>query len=273
MRFQLKLTCEPPQYLPFNYQYPLSAWIYKTFNEGDPEFAQWLHSQGYTDGTHHYKLFTFSWLKIPKVRPMPEQQCLAVDSDQISFVFSLPMETAAETFIKGLFQQQVCEIGAGSLRASFRVQQVEKLPDPELGTSAAFRCLSPIVVSKAQHENGKLKAKYLSPEDEGYQKQLINNLIQRYQTAVQYQYQASAPEYELLDGPDSQSFDFQLLSKPRSKLVTIKENTAKATKLKGYQFNFQLTAPQALFQFAYAAGIGEKGSLGFGCIEPTTKPR
>jgi CRISPR-associated endoribonuclease Cas6 len=91
------------------------------------------------------------------------------------------------------------------------VQQVEKLPVPALGNTASFRCLSPIVVSRAQPENGKLKAKYLSPEDEGYQRQLFNNLIRRYQTAVQYQYQASAPAYELLDGPDSESFDFQLL--------------------------------------------------------------
>ena len=266
MRFQLTLTCEPPQYLPFNYQYPLSAWIYKTFNEGDPAFAEWLHSQGYTNGNHHYKLFTFSWLQIPKVRPMPEQQCLAIDSDTVSFVFSLPMEDAAETFIKGLFQRQLCDIGVGSLRARFRVQQVEKLPAPEFGSAASFRCLSPIVLSRPHTEHGKLKAKYLSPEDEGYQQQLINNLIQRYQTAVKYQYQANAPDYELLNDPNNHDFAFELLSKPRSKLVTVKEKTAKATKLKGYQFHFRLTAPRALLQFAYDAGIGEKGSLGFGCV-------
>lgn len=46
--------------IPINYQYPLSAAIYKILQKGDSEYAQFLHEEGYGKG---YKFFTFSDLK------------------------------------------------------------------------------------------------------------------------------------------------------------------------------------------------------------------
>ena len=45
MRFKLAIKFEGkiPVILPVNYQYPLSAWIYKTIHNGNNEFAAWLH--------------------------------------------------------------------------------------------------------------------------------------------------------------------------------------------------------------------------------------
>ena len=48
--------------IPVNYQYEFSAWIYKTLNFGNAEFARWLHDQGYVNGNKRFKLFTFSRL-------------------------------------------------------------------------------------------------------------------------------------------------------------------------------------------------------------------
>lgn len=273
MRFLLTLTCQPPQQLPLNYQYPLSAWIYKTFNEGDPAFAEWLHTQGYTNGKHHYKMFTFSWLDIPKVKLDKQQQCLVINSHEVYLTFSLPMEDAAETFIKGLFQDRECWLGDRNVRADFQVSSVEKLPEPELGTEASFRCLSPICLSAPKEKNDKLYAQYLSPEDDGYTDQLFNNLIHRYQTACQYQEEERPPRFwkpwrpEAADEEAEAPFDFQLLNKPKSKLVTVKAGTNYETKVRGYQFDFKLKAPAELLRFGYEAGFGEKGSLGFGCVE------
>jgi len=262
--------------IPLNYQYPLSAWIYKTFNQGDPEFAEWLHRQGYTDGKHQYKLFTFSWLDIPKVKMTKNKDALVIQSPDVFLTFSLPMETATETFIKGLFSNQVCSIGDRQHKAEFEVSSVEKLPEPELGNQATFSCLSPICISQPQNKNGKMIPRYLSPEDEGYAELFFNNLIYRFQIANHYESEKGTQEnlYDYANGSASEEekhvntdFDFQLLSNPKSKLVTVKQGTSQETKIRGYQFDFNIRAPEPLLKFGYDAGFGEKGSLGFGCAE------
>lgn len=49
---QFKLTIEPTglqRTIPINYQYEVSAWIYKTIRFGNGGFGEWLHSQGYME--------------------------------------------------------------------------------------------------------------------------------------------------------------------------------------------------------------------------------
>jgi CRISPR-associated endoribonuclease Cas6 len=41
---------------------------------------------------------------------------------------------------------------------------------------------------------------------------------------------------------DEAPFDFQLLNKPKSKLVTVKAGTPQETKIRGYLFAFKLKA-------------------------------
>lgn len=45
MRFKLHLELlnSKENILPLNYQYELSAWVYKVLNHGNPEFSGWLH--------------------------------------------------------------------------------------------------------------------------------------------------------------------------------------------------------------------------------------
>lgn len=62
MRFQLILTAKDGGgKLPINYQYPLSAAIYRILSKGDREYARFLHEEGYGKG---YKFFTFSDLRL-----------------------------------------------------------------------------------------------------------------------------------------------------------------------------------------------------------------
>ncbi len=64
MRIQLTLKAlEKSPTIPTNYQYPLSAAIYKILNQAEPQFAELLHSKGYPTGhNQRFKYFTFSKL-------------------------------------------------------------------------------------------------------------------------------------------------------------------------------------------------------------------
>ena len=41
----LSLTDRNRNVLPINYQYELSAWIYRVIHQSNPVFAEWLHNR------------------------------------------------------------------------------------------------------------------------------------------------------------------------------------------------------------------------------------
>jgi CRISPR-associated endoribonuclease Cas6 len=68
MQLQLTLTINQPNAcLPFNYQYPLSAAIYKIIERADETYAAFLHNEGYQHGGKTFKLFTFGSITTPFV--------------------------------------------------------------------------------------------------------------------------------------------------------------------------------------------------------------
>jgi CRISPR-associated endoribonuclease Cas6 len=61
MRFKLTLyTRQIQPQLTLNYQYPLSAAVYKIIERSDAAFSELLHNTGYGKGHKSFKLFTFS---------------------------------------------------------------------------------------------------------------------------------------------------------------------------------------------------------------------
>ena len=276
MRFKLTLSSSGAQCIPINYQYPLSAWIYKVFDQADPDFANWLHEFGYTfNGNRRYKLFTFSNIITPNVRV--ERDRLHVASLENHFYISFRMEDAGANFIKGLFLNRELTIADRHSKGKFLINSVERLPDPDFGTTdglvrARFRCLSPIIISNGGSiKNNKQYAQYLAPDDEDYKGLFFENLVRRYATARQKivaMEASSEGEEALVDLPfQTQDMQLDVLSKPHSRLQTIKAFTPAETKVRGYLYRFRLTAPAELLEFGWHAGFGEKGSLGFGCGE------
>jgi CRISPR-associated endoribonuclease Cas6 len=68
MRFKLHMQLAGNrQILPLNYQYPISAWIYRVMANADNEFTRALHESGYKiENGKSFKLFTFSKLSFPR---------------------------------------------------------------------------------------------------------------------------------------------------------------------------------------------------------------
>jgi CRISPR-associated endoribonuclease Cas6 len=58
-----------------------------------------------------------------------------------------------------------------------------------------------------------------------------------------------------------------LIGIPRSKLITIKQDTLEQSKIRGYLFDFELTALPEIHHLILSCGAGEKNSLGFGWVE------
>lgn len=269
MRFKLTIENSPRNnnILPLNYQYELSAWIYKILNHGNEEFAEWLHQKGYTNDYKNFKLFTFSNLLIPKYQIKGDRMKIESRINELIVSF-YPIESL-EYFITGLFNNQQFTIGDKKSKAAFTVNYVEKLPEPEFQNTMEFKALSPILISYKNTENQKY-AEYKHPEDNNYGELLMKNLAEKHNAFY-------ASEANSFGDPNSEKvksleacnldYEFHTQSKPKSRLITIKSGTKQESKLRGYLYRFRLKAPKELLRLGYYAGFGEKNSLGFGCGE------
>jgi len=170
------------------------------------------------------------------------------------------MSEAAEKFIIGLFNNQEAYIGDQFNGLELTVSQVERLPDPEISETMLYRAVSPVVVSRLREADQ--YAQYLSPEDPEYTGLLRDHFMNKYQ---------HVPHAEPL--PEAFEFEFRLMSDPRSKLVTMKPYTPQQSKIRGYVYDFELTAPIEIHHLLLAAGMAEKGSMGFGWCEKINNNR
>lgn len=265
MRFQFTLSLQGKRrFLPLNYQYELSSWIYKRIAAADGSYANFLHQQGYGVGHRRFKLFCFSPLQLQPYRIHREQGVFELLGQEIQLQFGFLAEQAAEAFIKGVFMNQHLGLGNRINQIDMEVGRVEALPEPYFQKSMCYRALSPVVVSR--HVEGKQYAQYLHPADEGYADALLNNLVNKWAG-----YQSSKVLTGAGKGLDDRKEDalaFRLLSlEPKSKMITIKALSNQETKVRGYLYDFELQAPLELHRLLYAAGFGEKGSMGFGWVE------
>lgn len=255
MRFKITLNRTGRQrMLPMDYQYYLSAWIYKVIAKADAEFSDFLHSEGYTSGYKQFKLFGYSPLNLGKPKLWKEKSLFEIHTGQLSLSVSFHLAEAAEKFIIGLFNNQQVYIGDQFNGLDLAVTQVERLPEPKIAATMSYRAVSPVVIS-LKGENSKY-AQYLSPADTGYDELIRKNLLTKY---------SSVPNVTPL--PDNPDFRFTLKSDARSKLATVKPYTPEQSKVRGFVFGFELTCPPEIHQLVLAAGIGEKNSTGFGWIE------
>ncbi len=255
MRFKIIFSRTGKQrMLPMDYQYYLSAWIYKVIGKADREFSDFLHSEGYSDGHRRFKLFNYSPLDFGKPVLWKEKSLFEITNDRLTLKVSFLMSDAAEKFIIGLFNNQEAYIGDQFNGLELTVSQVERLPDPEIRETMLYRAVSPVVVSRLSE--GEQYAQYLSPEEPDYFDLLRNHSVTKYGTV---------PHAEPL--PERFEFNFRLMSAPRSKLVTMKPYTSQQSKIRGYVYDFELTAPVEIHRLLLAAGMAEKGSMGFGWCE------
>lgn len=259
MRLKLTLqTLHKPTFLPFNYQYPLSAAIYKIIKLADEEFATFLHNEGYSNGYKNFKLFTFSDIKTSFKRNGDRMQ---MDNEHAELIVCFYISEAAENFIKGLFLNQQLQIADRKSKTTFQVIRVAALPG-NIGKSpvTVLQPISPLVVGR-KNERGIYD--FRSPEDEDFAECLLYNWLEKWAVV------SKADSNSLQDLKDKIKIKVSFFKyPPQSRLVTIKAGTDAETKIRGFtKFKMEVVAPDELMQLALDAGLGLYNAQGMGCVE------
>lgn len=257
MRIRLTLVPQVNQAkIPINYQYPLSAAIYKILSRASPEYAAFLHDRGYAAPSGRLmKLFTFSKLWIPGVRKVGPFLVAGRNPWQLQ-IGSPMLEEFVQSFVLGLFESSEIILAGRGVQTRLHIEQVEALPMPEFQIRQRFKCLSPIVVSTMRERDGRLQPYYYRPDDDELSAALYSNLLQKYEAIHQSSPKESGVTF-LLESQD----------RPKSKLITIKEGTPEETRIKAFETYFTLEGSPELMQVAWECGLGEHNSQGFGMIE------
>lgn len=254
MRFKLTLQLLPNikgREIPINYQYELSSAIYRILSSSDAQYANWLHDNGFRTENKIFKLFTFSRLIAPYGIDKEKARWI-LKSNKIEWYITFLPEKSTQEFIQGVFKNQQFEISDSISGAAFVIREVQLLSDLNPKSEIVFETLSPICIS---HRNELGRTDYLSPSHPSYEQGVLSGLLARYKAFTGNEFKGEA------------FCKIQLLSEPRSSLITIKKGTHAETKVRGYSYRFRLGLPEELMHLAYNCGIGEKGSQGFGMIK------
>lgn len=262
MRLEITLKPQTRKFLiPINYNFPLSSAIYKIFESFSPYFSKWLHEKGFKniDGKR-FKFFTFSRLYF--WRKELSDNLIKGEGD-VKFIFCSPLtDTLIPNFINGLLEKNNLFIGNKEAGTYFKIFKVSILPFPEFKHLMKYKMLSPTISSIQEEINGKKRIKYLSPIDEKISLQLAKNLLNKYYILYE---KNDSPTIEIQ--PDYKYINENGGEEKVMKLITIKEATSKEIKLKGFITPISIKSTIDIQKIAYFCGIGEKNSLGFGCLE------
>ena len=255
MRIKLTLNLTTKhRMLPMDYQYYISAWIYKVLKQADSDFAHFLHEKGYgKSDTKLYKLFCFSRLDFGRPKLWKEKKLFEISAKEITLKISFGVNEAATNFIKGLFISQEFYIGDRFNGIDFKVVSVEVLTEPKFSETMKYHLETPWVVSY-KNENDKYP-QYLSANHNSFNMLAAKHIVEKYNNTLQS------------NSLTIDNIKLCLTSDFKRSGIALKPGTKEQTRVIGNLFDFELTTLTEVHQMIWNAGISEKSSSGFGWVE------
>ncbi len=254
MRIRLTLNRITKQrMLPMDYQYYISAWIYKVLYKADKDFATFLHEKGYGNSeTKLYKLFCFSRLNFGKPKLWKEQKLFEITANEIELQLSFDVPEIASNFVKGLFMEQEFFLGNKFNGIDFKVIRVETLPDPEFKETMHYKLQTPWVISLKIE--GRKQPRYLEPNEEGFIEYSVKHITEKYKN--NHNSDLTTEQLQFAPSNNYKRSGFK-----------IKNGKKEETRVVGNLFDFDLKAPVEVHKMIWNAGVSEKSSSGFGWVE------
>ncbi len=242
--------------IPLHQQHhALSSLVYTLLRAADPEYARFLHDEGYGGGgdARRYKLFCFSGLRCSRRRIAGET--LWLGPGRVTWQVASPLPAFLQAFATGLLACGQLEIGSLHLP----IAQTQCLADPDFASGfAAFTCLTPIVAALPLPDGG---TRYLRPcEGEAFRQAVGRNLLHKYHALHGQPF----PDAEKV--PFDFAFNADYMADPRHRQGT-KLTMYKGIQIVGAQAPFTVSAAPALLQLMYDCGAGEKNAGGFGMVQ------
>jgi CRISPR-associated endoribonuclease Cas6 len=256
-KFHLQLGGDGLHSLPSNYQYELSSWISKTLHFGSESLQKLLKEKTYLDQNQQFGHYTFSPLNAREFSHQDDR--MLIGDSRIHMFLSMIPDDEIGSLIMQVFNKLEGRVGDKKSKLEFVIDEVELLPEPVFPEEATIGCITPMVFSDASNPK---KVQYFSPEDKGFDKLFLKNLLSKYAWMMRY-----FPGKVNVALPELTDLKFKLISQPKGRVIKVRTETPNPVSIKGYLFDFSLKAPVALIRTGYDMGFGESSSMGFGFCE------
>ena len=265
---RIKIVLAPvtaPSFLPLD-QYALASLIYRTVALIAPDYADFLHNEGYrpantpAESPHKtFKLFTFSRPYLPDTllnKGMDERAWFA--RGNVTWQVGSPKLEFMEALATGLMTQGVVTIGDRLGEAQFSVESIEEMLPPPGLTEMRCKTLSPITISVAETDaNGLRRKQFIRADDPRFESLVVANLQEKYRALF-----GKEP-----NGKVKFAFDEEYLRQRGGAGKVSKLVLYKGTKIKAWQAPFTVSGDAELIRLGWECGFGEANSKGFGMVE------
>ncbi len=248
--------------LPLHYNYYVQAFIYRYMESVEPFLSSVLHREGFRvergSGEKRFKLFTFSRI-IGAKPPRKEGDRLIFPTKMVFLVVCSPVIDILEAFVRGLLRPAKIRIADEELVV--KEVAVETLKEP-LSGPLTVRTLSPITVRETVVDGeGKRRSIFLSPFSKEFAERIRANLVDKWRA---FQNIKSMSDCEDDVNVENLSFDIapEDGGRYKKKVLRYKDNFVEA-----WDGIFRIDGSRELLRMALYAGIGERNSQGFGCLE------
>lgn len=248
MRIQIQAEVGSGMSLSINYNHHLVGAIYRFLTESNPEYADFLHREGYKVAEKRFKLFTFSQL-MAKRRYIKGHRIHFQSA--LTWFVSSPIEQFLSTLADTLLAEGRLSIGSKKLE----IKNVTVPCVPRFQSEMEFRCLSPIVMSATRIIDGQNRTHYCLPNDPELSELIRQNLIRKHEAI-----HGSIPQ----DNAFSLRFDDGYIRRKRGRVTRLVD--FKGIKIRGILCPFRVSGSVALIQTGYECGFGDKNSAGFGMV-------
>jgi CRISPR-associated endoribonuclease Cas6 len=245
MRLKLYLgQRHQPFEVPAHYNYFVQSLIYRHLDE---HLATLLHDSGFGEGTKRFRYFTFSRLMGDFQREgdrliFPRGALLYIASPNSAFLESLVLHLLAQ----------------GELRISdarIPLRKIETVPSPAYQPEVILRAISPITLRETLRQPGERYTYYYTPQEPDFSERIISNLREK---------------VRIWHGRDIPPGDAACLPYAVDRERNFHMVNFKGTWVKGWSGLYRFRAPREYFEMALDAGLGERNSGGFGCVEVYT---
>ena len=238
MQLIVHIGLEQPLSLPLNYNHIVQSIIYRAIGTM-PDYADFLHNEGYSLEKRQYKMFQFSQLSGDYY----------IQNKQIIFKSYIVFEIRSpEPLLIRLLGESFWNNGIYFGKTLCTDIQIE-LYDYTIEVEELYiQMKTPITVYSTDYEMG--KTYYYNPDEEEFYRQINDNFYRK---------------YEAYYGVDPIStLKIQKLDKDLPKKFVTKYQGSYIT---GWYGKYLISGKRKYLDFLYQAGVGSKNSQGFGMFE------
>jgi CRISPR-associated endoribonuclease Cas6 len=269
MRLHLDLlSLDARPIIPVSYNYTLSRTLLKILSGAEGEYERFSRATGLRgQSAKRFKLFTYSGLLFHGPRWELINGHFHFDEPlQARLILSFPHD---EEFVRGtlvpLFERSILQLSGPNSPEPVRlkVATLDATPIPENLGPGTYRLITPVTISRRSKE----EIKYLTPKNRETGLALAENLIDKHEILTGERLPNDAVTLRA---------DLEYLARaPHTmKVVTIREGMPDEVRLRGFIAPIKINGDPRLIRTAFACGIGERNSLGFGLLaEPSTSTR